>query len=119
MRNRDRKGFTLIELMVVIVLIGLLAGVVGPQVFSMLDSGKIDLCRSQIKELGASVAFYKLDRGTFPQSLDDLTTTSKQYPHGYIEATEILEDPWGGSYVFVRDGGKARPYLILSFGPDG
>jgi general secretion pathway protein G len=118
MSNTQSNGFTLIELMVVIVLVGMLAGIVGTQVFSLLEGAKVDLAETQIKELQGAVALFKLDRGHFPSALDDLLTASKRYPHGYLEAIEVPEDPWGGTYILYPEGGTVRPYLIASSGPD-
>jgi len=116
MSNRRERGFTLVELMVVIVLIGLLAGVVGVTVVPMMKKGRKAVALDQMKEIQKALEFYKIDAGSFPESLQDLTVSTDDSPSGYIKAIPL--DPWKEPYEYDPSGGTVNEYSLLSKGED-
>ncbi len=125
--NRTRKnwqaGFTLIEILVVVVIIAILAAVVVPNVISRIKDAKISSAIANIKAFETAIDQYKLDMGTDPASLNDLVTPPS--PRGkwngpYLKnVTSIPLDPWGHQYVYTVPGASGREYDISSDGPDG
>lgn len=125
--QRSRAGFTLIEIMVVIVVIAILATLVAPEVFRQVGSAKESTARSQIEMLGAALDAYRLDVGRYPSTQDGLAALN-QAPAGastsrwrgpYLRK-QVPNDPWGNPYVF-RSPGQVNPrlYDLLSHGEDG
>ena len=119
--RRKQNGFTLIEMMVVLVLIGLLAGVVTVSVRHYLVRGKQEAARAQVSSLNTSVnAFYTI-YGRYPtndEGLDILTRKTDRIADPLIEARAIPSDPWGRPYQY-NSPGRQEPYEILSYGADG
>ena len=113
-RNRREGGFTLVELMVVIVLIGLLAGIVTVKVIPMIAKAKVKTTQAQIKTFANALDLYKLNVGSYPDTLEELT---EEAPNGDERLlAEIPQDPWGQEYIYDSTGGD--PYILLSLGPD-
>ncbi len=115
-RARDRKGFTLIELMVVIVILGLLIGLVVPNVWHALTSSSNDACRTQMSNLGAAISMYMLEKRSLPQSLDDLTQPSENSRRPFIESIPL--DPWKQPYEYKVTDPRMNKYEISSAGED-
>jgi general secretion pathway protein G len=123
-RLRNQDGFTLIEIMVVIMIIGLLALMVVPRLRGVADRAKTTKAQADIQELKQALDRYYLDNGSYPttdQGLAALITppTSGRVPNnyeqgGYIE--KLPADPWGNQYFYQSDGNS---YALKSFGPDG
>ncbi len=120
------KGFTLIEVMVVIFIIATMAAVVAPQIFSQQDSAKIKKAAIDIKALEGSLEIYRLQTNSIPtteQGLEALVNAPtidpipRTYPDGGI-IKRLPEDPWGNAYVLLFPG-EVGQYDIYSFGPDG
>ena len=111
---RNNRGFTLIEIMVVIVILALLAALVGPKIIGRSDDAKIADVKVQIRNLETALKLYKLDNGLYPlteQGLAALVTKPtvgvipKNYKaEGYLESKKIPQDPWGNDYVFISPG---------------
>jgi len=124
----NTKGFTLIEIMVVIVILALLAALVGPKLMGRTDDAKITDARVQIKNIETALKLYKLDNGTYPtteQGLGALVTKPtvgvipKGYKdEGYLESKKIPKDPWGNDYLYVSPG-EHGDYDLFSYGFDG
>jgi general secretion pathway protein G len=127
-RLEGRRGFTLIEIMVVVIILGLLAVLVAPRVIGKLAVAKDKAAHAQIELLGTALDSYRLDNGTYPstqQGLEALWTkpaTSPEARHwaGPYLKKRVPQDPWGNSYVY-RSPGETNPesYDLLSLGADG
>jgi len=123
-RFRGQDGFTLIEIMVVILIIGLLALMVVPRLRGVADRAKRTKAQADIQELKQALDRYYLDNGSYPtsdQGLQALVSppTAGRVPSnyeqgGYIE--KLPSDPWGNQYFYQSDGSS---YALKSFGPDG
>jgi general secretion pathway protein G len=120
---RSSRGFTLLELLVVMVIIGLLAAYVGPKYFSQIGKSEVKTTRAQIVGFEKALQQYRLDTGRFPtteQGLESLLTkpaNATKWDGPYLEKTLPL-DPWGRAYVFVSPG-EHGDFDISSTGRDG
>lgn len=115
---REQKGFSLIELLIVIIIMGLLYSLVGPKMFGKADKARIQTAKAQIELIAAAIDTYRLDMGTFPNSLDLLRASSAPRWEGPYLPKDIPLDPWGNPYVY-RFPGEHGPYDIISYGQDG
>ena len=124
---KESRGFTLIELMVVIVILSLLAVLVGPKIIGRSDDAKVADAKVQIRNLETALKLYKLDSGNYPsteQGLGALVAkpTSGQVPknykaEGYLENKNVPKDPWGNDYVYLSPG-EHGDYDLYSFGAE-
>ena len=114
-KKRNERGFTLIEIMVVVVIIGLLAALVGPEVWALLAAGQDDIAAAQCQRYYDLVGTWKLltKSKQIPASLYDLEAPLKE---GAGPFAKIEPDPWGGEYYIEAEGGRFR---IISTGPHG
>ena len=112
MTKLKHKGFTLLELLVVIVIIGLLAGYVAPRYFSQVGRSEVQVARAQIDALEKAVDQYRLDNRRYPTSEEGLAAVQP-----YLKKT-LPMDPWGRAYVYRVPGDKSE-YEIVSYGRDG
>ncbi|MBI5038649.1 MAG: type II secretion system major pseudopilin GspG [Nitrospirae bacterium] len=120
------RGFTLIEIMVVLIIIGLLAGIVVPKLMGRTEEAKRIKTAVQIKNLQSSLDLYKLDSGVYPSTDQGLQALVEkpavgEIPNnwkegGYID--KIPKDPWGNNYVYISPGGHGD-YDLYSYGADG
>ncbi len=121
---RNEQGFSLIELMIVIGILGLLIGLVGPKLISNFDKAKVDTSRVQMKQIATTLKNYRLDCGNYPntdQGLEALVTKPttapecKNYaPGGYIEK-KVPKDAWDQPFLYSSDG---NTFEIKSLGAD-
>lgn len=117
------RGFTLLELLVVMVIIGLLAGFVGPKYFAQIGKSEVKVARAQLDALGKALDQYRLDVGHYPtteQGLASLLTpppNEARWDGPYLQKS-VPDDPWGNPYVFVMPGEHGE-YDLLSYGKDG
>jgi general secretion pathway protein G len=121
---RKAAGFTLIEVMVVVVILGILAALIVPKIMSRPEQARIVKVKQDVLAIQSALDLYKLDNGKYPttdQGLQALVTKPTAAPvprnwksDGYLQ--ELPMDPWGEAYQFINDNEKAK---IFSFGPDG
>lgn len=122
-RPQKPRGFTLLELLVVLVVLGLLAGIVAPKYFTQLGKSEVKVARAQIEGLAKALDLYRLDTGHYPnteQGLKALVTRPGEAPKWggpYLQKGVPL-DPWGRDYVYVAPGENSE-YDLLSLGKDG
>ncbi len=128
MKQRN-SGFTLIEILVVVLIIGLLSAVLATNLFSRADDAKFQIARTQLRQLEQSLELYRLDNGRYPsaeQGLEALVRepTSeplpRRYPAGGYVKRESISDPWGLVYQYRLPGSyNSHSFDLMSFGPDG
>ena len=118
---RDSRGFTLIEMIVVVIILGLLAGLVAPKLFGRVGQSKQVAARAQIELLGAALDQYSLDMGTYPASLDGLIRNpgGGNWNGPYLKKNAIPADPWGNPYNYKCCPGEHGEYDLWSDGADG
>jgi len=117
------RGFTLLELLVVMVIIGLLAGIVAPQYFAQIGKSNAKVARAQIESFGQALDQYRLDVGQYPSSeqgllaLRNAPQQAARWQGPYLKR-DVPEDPWGRAYVYKRPGQHGE-YDLVSLGADG
>jgi len=108
-RRTQRPGFTLMEVMVVVAILVVLAGVSSIAVFRYLDASKIKRAKVDVRTIENACKMYRLDNGNFPNSLQDLISGSKPYLENGEEA---ILDPWGRPYVYDASGRQSGPNRV-------
>lgn len=123
-QRKNSKGFTLVELLVVLAILALLAGLVGPQVLNQLGGAKSKTAGVQIRDFEQALEMYKLDVGRFPNNEEGLEALVSQ-PSGatgwngpYLKKKELPSDPWGYEYQY-RFPGQNGAFDLISYGADG
>ncbi len=122
-RRRSQAGFTLVEMLVVITIIGMIMALVGPRVLGYLGQSKAKAAKIQIESFSSALDLFYLDLGRYPttsEGLDALTQAGAKpgWNGPYLRGGVIPKDPWGNSYVY-RSPGERNPYDIVSLGSDG
>lgn len=123
--RRDRSGgFTLVELLVVLVILGLVMGLVGPRVLNYLTSSRTRAAALQLSSFKSSLDLFYLDMGRYPSKNEGLSAlvtrpgSAQGWNGPYLQQQAVPADPWGNAYQYTVPGDKA-PYRILSYGADG
>jgi general secretion pathway protein G len=127
--HESERGFTLIELMVVIVIIGILAAYIAPKFINRTEDAKINAAKAQIRSFETGLKLFRLDNGFYPttdQGLASLVTqpTTGRVPEkykqgGYIESSKVPNDPWNNPYIYESPGSHGFDYEIKCLGADG
>ena len=117
-------GFTLLELLVVITIIGLLAGFVAPRYFSQVGKSEVGVARAQVDSFDKALDQYRLDTGHYPSTEQGLAALNAAPPNepkwqGPYLKKAVPPDPWGRSYIYKQPGSAGRDYDLLSYGKDG
>jgi general secretion pathway protein G len=123
-RKDGERGFTLVEILVVITIIGLIMALVGPRVLNYLAESKVKTAKIQIQSFASALDLFYLDAGRYPSSTEGLTVLVQ--PAGgiaawngpYLKGGNVPNDPWGKPYVY-RSPGEHGVYDLISYGADG
>ncbi len=125
-RRFTQRGFTLIEIMVVMVILGLLVAIVAPNIMGRSDQAKVTIAETQLKNIQSALDLYRLDNSHYPstqQGLEALVSKpsgspepNNWNPDGYLKS--VPEDPWGNQFQYVSPGTEG-PYDLYSYGADG
>lgn len=121
---RSQAGFTLIEIMVVVVIIGILAALVVPKVMGRPDQAKVTVARGDLKAIGSALEMYRLDNRRYPDTQQGLQALVQRppggaenwNPEGYLARLPV--DPWGNPYLYLAPGSR-EGYDLWSYGADG
>ena len=120
-RLSSNAGFTLIEIMVVVLILGLLAALVVPRIVGRTDDARVTKAKSDIKAIESALNLFKIDNGFYPSSAEGLAAlvqapprAKKWNPDGYLDKMPV--DPWQNPYIYQSDG---RQIIVASMGADG
>lgn len=117
--GRPGSGFTLIEILIVIVIMGLLISLVAPAMFSKVSSSQRKTTMAQMQMLSTALDTYRLDVGTYPEDLGELRKSERPGWDGPYLPRDIPPDPWGNPYVYSVTKGGEMPYTLSSYGAGG
>lgn len=118
-----QRGFTLLELLVVILIIGLLTGIVGPRLLSQITKSEVTTAKAQMDALAKALQAYRIDTGRFPTTAEGLQALAQQpanearWRGPYLDGA-LPDDPWGSPYQYRAPGQNGREYELLSYGKD-
>ena len=125
MKNRRRNRalhhpFTLIEIMIVVVIIGMLAALVGPRILGSLDKARVTTTQTQLSNLKGAVQSFYMDCSEYPNTLDDLLvkTSNAKWSGPYLDAKNLPKDGWDNEFVYTVPGADDQPFDIISYGAD-
>jgi general secretion pathway protein G len=122
--RRGEAGFTLVEILVVITIIGLIMALVGPRVLNYLAESKVKAARIQVESFSGALDLFYLDNGRYPTSSEGLAALSQRpgsvetWNGPYLRGGAVPNDPWGHAYVY-RSPSEHGAYEIVSYGSDG
>ena len=130
LRSRDDKrryaGFTIIEVMAVIVIIGILASIVAVNVVGRIDKARATATKANLKMLHSAVIQFKLDTGRYPteeaglqELIEQPTDVTGWNTGGYLETTSLPKDAWGNDFVYQLLPESGKPFVIISYGANG
>ena len=123
-RVRGQRGFTLVEMLVVITIIGLIMSLVGPRVLNYLGESKVKAAKIQIQSFSSALDLFYLDAGRYPTTSEGLAALVKPaaglatWNGPYVKGGVLPNDPWGKPYIY-RSPGERSAYEIVSYGSDG
>jgi general secretion pathway protein G len=124
-KNEREAGFTMLELLVVLVILGLLAALAGPRVLNYLAGAKSDAARIQIERLAGTLDLYRLEVGQYPnqeqglRALVEAPAGAQRWNGPYLTKSDGIMDPWGRPYAYRTPGRNGAPFEIYSLGADG
>jgi len=123
-----QSGFTLIEIMVVLVIIAILGALIGPQILGRVDEARVTAAEQDIRALGTALDLYRMDNFRYPttdQGLEALVSKPDDpsvrnwKPEGYLKSRTVPKDPWGSDYLYLQPGTRGGAYDLYSLGADG
>jgi general secretion pathway protein G len=125
-KKNVKSGFTMVELMAVLIIIGLLGTLVATKVVSQIDRARVTTTKSNLKELHRMVNQFKLDTGRFPTEEEELYALIEEpsdvegyQPGGYLETTEVPLDGWKREFIYELYPESGKAFVIMSYGADG
>ncbi|MHC4508722.1 MAG: type II secretion system major pseudopilin GspG [Planctomycetota bacterium] len=125
-KKRIRYGFTMVELMAILIIIGLLATLVVTKVASKIDDAKLITTKANLKMLHAAVNQFRMDTGRFPaedlgliELIEQPSDVTRYEEGGYLETTELPRDGWGHDFIYELFPESGKQFAIRSAGPDG
>lgn len=124
-REELKRGYTLIEMLVVLTIISMIVGLVGPRVLSYLGQSRVKTARLQIESLSSALDLFYMDAGRYPTSAEGLDALEKRpseienWNGPYLKGSRVPLDPWGHAYRYRTLSDHLPPYEIVSFGSDG
>ncbi|MCE5185473.1 MAG: type II secretion system major pseudopilin GspG [Planctomycetaceae bacterium] len=120
------RGFTLVEIMAVLLIIGLLAGIAAKNFMGQTEKAKVTVTKATLKNLHAAVNMFKLDTGVYPSEDVGLIELIEQpadlqgwNAEGYLEGTDVPRDAWKNDFVYMLNPENGKPFVIISYGADG
>ena len=124
--NCKNRGFTLVEIMAVLLIIGLLAGLAAKNFMGQTEKAKVTITKATLKTLHGAVNMFKLDTGAYPSEDVGLIELIEQPadltgwdPEGYLESTDVPRDAWKNDFVYMLNPENGKPFVIISYGADG
>jgi general secretion pathway protein G len=125
-RNLKYRAFTMIEIMAVIVIIGILAGIVAVNVVGRIDKARVTTTKANLKLLHSAVIQFKLDTGRYPgedmgllELIEEPTDVTGWAEGGYLNTTDIPKDAWGNDFIYQIYPESGKPFVVISYGADG
>jgi len=127
-RTQAREGFTLIEIMIAVIIVGILAAAVAPLVFGYIKKARITRAKSDLRTIDSAITLFNAGIGQFPSSLKDLIKQPldekirKKWQEAsgpFLKGNEVPEDPWNNPYVYRPTPGLEHPYELFTHGPNG
>jgi general secretion pathway protein G len=122
--RHGEQGFTLVEMLVVIAIIGLIMGLIGPRVLNYLSESKVKAAKIQMQSFSSSLDLFNLDAGRYPSTSEGLAALVRRPPSvaawngPYLKGGNVPNDPWNNAYIY-RAPGEHGPFDIVSLGSDG
>ncbi|MGD0551819.1 MAG: type II secretion system major pseudopilin GspG [Sedimentisphaerales bacterium] len=124
--RKSGKAFTIIEVMAVIVIIGILAGIVAVNVVGRIDKARVISTKANLKMLHSAVIQFKLDTGRYPteeaglqELIEQPTDVTGWNPGGYLQTTSLPKDAWGNEFIYQLSPESGKAFVIISYGADG
>lgn len=126
MKNKRTKGFTLVELMAVLLIVALLAGVAVKNFMGTTEKAKVTATKAKLNEMHEAVQMFKLDTGRYPAEETGLieliempTDVDGWTEGGYLKGTTVPTDAWKNDFVYMLNPESGKPFVIISYGADG
>ncbi len=119
-RRCRRMAFTLIEIMIVVVIIGMLAALVGPRIIGSMDKARVNTTKAQLVNLKDAVQRFYMDCSEYPRTLEDLLvkTGNAKWDGPYLDAKTLPQDGWANDFIYSCPGNDGDPFDIISYGAD-
>jgi len=125
-KKQNRKAFTLVEIMAVLIIIGLLAAIAVKNFAGRTDQARVTTTKATLETLHEAVLLFKMDTGRYPTEEEGLQALVEQpadvdnwQPGGYLKSTEVPKDAWGNDFVYMLEPESGKPFVIISYGADG